>query len=88
MFFILKVYNKITNKYKKEVAQVDYIERYFEVEWIQIEMDDEKNEKEIVYKEEFNEFSNALEAYIKKKEEGIYIVRLLSLIMETKKNKN
>lgn len=67
---------------------MDYIDKYFEVEWIQIELDDNNTEKEMVYKEEFKEFDVALETYLKKKEEGIYIVRLLSVVMENKKNKD
>ncbi|MCK2000131.1 hypothetical protein MZM54_01870 [[Brevibacterium] frigoritolerans] len=66
---------------------MDYIDKYFEVEWIQIELDHKDIEKEMVYKEEFKEFDVALETYLKKKEEGYHIVRLLSVIMESKKNK-
>lgn len=67
---------------------MEYINIYFEVEWIQIEEDQSGNKKEIVYKEEFGTLDEALEFYLGKKSEDTYIVRLISVLMECRNKKD
>ena len=62
---------------------MDYTESYFEVEWVEKQFDEFNNKKEIIFKEEFKEFSKALDFYRVKKTEGPYIVRLISVIFES-----
>lgn len=66
---------------------MDYISQYFEVEWFQTETDEFGNDKKVIYKERKDNFSEALEIYLKKKEEN-YTVRLLSLMLESKDTKD
>lgn len=67
---------------------MEYIESYFEVEWIKIEEDQIGNKKEIVYKEEFGAFNEALDYYLGKKSEDVHIVRLISVLMECRNKKD